>query len=114
MLVTQIPWISAQADLSITLENGRIKRSEQNLGAVRKPVTEDHEPEVHGVGNGATSMVDNEVGIGKTDAKSSVLTADKDDIRMEMKASGASARLTCQFSSTIFFSPFVVFCLTHY
>ena len=38
VLVTQIPWIAEQADLSITLENGRIQSCEPNIGVVRKPV----------------------------------------------------------------------------
>ncbi|KAI0387803.1 ABC transporter [Hypomontagnella monticulosa] len=39
VLVTQLPWISPQADLSITLENGSVKEIQQNLGVVRKAVT---------------------------------------------------------------------------
>jgi ABC-type lipoprotein export system ATPase subunit len=38
VLVTQVPWIAEQADLSITLENGRIQSCEPNIGVVRKPV----------------------------------------------------------------------------
>ncbi|KAI1505389.1 P-loop containing nucleoside triphosphate hydrolase protein [Biscogniauxia marginata] len=41
VLVTQLPWIAPQADLSITLENGLIKDIQQNLGIVRKTVTLD-------------------------------------------------------------------------
>ncbi|KAI1776970.1 ABC transporter [Hypoxylon cercidicola] len=39
VLVTQLPWIAPQADLTITLENGSIKNVQQNLGVVRKSVT---------------------------------------------------------------------------
>ncbi|KAI1470644.1 P-loop containing nucleoside triphosphate hydrolase protein [Daldinia caldariorum] len=39
VLVTQMPWIAPQADLSITLENGSIKNVQQNLGVVRESVT---------------------------------------------------------------------------
>ncbi len=38
VLVTQLPWIAPQADLSITLENGSVKDVQQNLGVVRKSV----------------------------------------------------------------------------
>ncbi|KAI1491460.1 P-loop containing nucleoside triphosphate hydrolase protein [Biscogniauxia mediterranea] len=41
VLVTQLPWIAPQADLSITLENGMVKDIQQNLGIVRKTVTLD-------------------------------------------------------------------------
>ncbi|EQL02135.1 ABC transporter, transmembrane domain, type 1 [Ophiocordyceps sinensis CO18] len=38
VLVTQIPWISAQADLSIVLDNGQVKSVEPNIGVVRRPI----------------------------------------------------------------------------
>lgn len=43
VLVTQLPWIAPQADLSINLENGSVKDIQQNLGVVRKPVTLDRQ-----------------------------------------------------------------------
>ncbi|OTB08206.1 hypothetical protein M426DRAFT_317317 [Hypoxylon sp. CI-4A] len=39
VLVTQLPWIAPQADLTIALENGTAKEIQQNLGVVRKSVT---------------------------------------------------------------------------
>ncbi|KAI1083391.1 ABC transporter [Whalleya microplaca] len=39
VLVTQLPWIAPQADLSVTLENGLVKDVQRNLGIVRKSVT---------------------------------------------------------------------------
>ncbi|KAI1102274.1 ABC transporter [Jackrogersella minutella] len=39
VLVTQLPWIAPQADLSVTLENGSIKDIRQNIGIVRRSVT---------------------------------------------------------------------------
>ncbi|KAI8958994.1 P-loop containing nucleoside triphosphate hydrolase protein [Daldinia sp. FL1419] len=39
VLVTQMPWVPPQADLSVTLENGSVKDIQQNLGVVRKSVT---------------------------------------------------------------------------
>ncbi|KAK6957691.1 hypothetical protein Daesc_000478 [Daldinia eschscholtzii] len=41
VLVTQMPWIAPQADLSITLENGLVKNVQQNIGVVRESVTLD-------------------------------------------------------------------------
>ncbi|KAG5917259.1 hypothetical protein E4U42_007319 [Claviceps africana] len=38
VLVTQVPWISSQADLSILLERGRVRSAEPNIGVVRRPV----------------------------------------------------------------------------
>lgn len=38
VLVTQVPWISSQADLSIVLERGQVKSAEPNIGVVRRPI----------------------------------------------------------------------------
>lgn len=38
ILVTQLSWIANEADMAITMENGRVKSVEQNLGHVRNPV----------------------------------------------------------------------------
>lgn len=42
LLVTQVPWIAAQADLEIQLEDGTVKGMEQHLGVVRMPVSIDY------------------------------------------------------------------------
>lgn len=39
VLVTQQTWLPAEADLSITLDNGRVKSTEQTIGHVRRPRT---------------------------------------------------------------------------
>ncbi|OIW32437.1 multidrug resistance-associated protein [Coniochaeta ligniaria NRRL 30616] len=91
VLVTQMPWVSAQADLAITLENGGIKTTEQHLGVVRKPVTS--EEEIGLIENGNADSGINGTEPGKIDVKSPVLKAKQDEITNEMKASGASARL---------------------
>lgn len=41
LLVSQVPWIAAQADTEIELEDGMVKRIEQNLGLTRTPVSVD-------------------------------------------------------------------------
>ncbi|KAM4056698.1 ABC transporter [Hirsutella rhossiliensis] len=38
VLVTQVPWISAQADLSIMLDGGQVKSVDPNIGVVRRPI----------------------------------------------------------------------------
>ncbi|KAK2592431.1 hypothetical protein QQS21_009883 [Conoideocrella luteorostrata] len=38
VLVTQVPWISAQADLAILLDRGQVKSAEPNIGVVRRPI----------------------------------------------------------------------------
>ncbi|KAK2603573.1 hypothetical protein QQS21_004253 [Conoideocrella luteorostrata] len=39
VLVTQQPWLPAQADLAITLDSGKVTAIEQNIGVVRQPRT---------------------------------------------------------------------------
>lgn len=39
ILVTQLSWVVAEADLSITMENGRVQDLESNTGRSRKPKT---------------------------------------------------------------------------
>ncbi|KAK5628524.1 hypothetical protein RRF57_004239 [Xylaria bambusicola] len=41
VLVTQLPWIAPQADLTIVLENGQIKGLQQNIGITRHTVSID-------------------------------------------------------------------------
>lgn len=38
ILVTQVPWISPQADLAILLDRGQVKSAEPNIGVVRRPI----------------------------------------------------------------------------
>ena len=38
VLVTQVPWIPPQADLAISVEDGRINNVERNIGVTRKPI----------------------------------------------------------------------------
>jgi ABC-type multidrug transport system fused ATPase/permease subunit len=41
VLVSQLPWIAPQADLTVVLENGEIKELQQNIGVTRHVVTID-------------------------------------------------------------------------
>ncbi|KAH8889816.1 P-loop containing nucleoside triphosphate hydrolase protein [Thozetella sp. PMI_491] len=103
ILVTQMPWVPAQADFSIVLENGVIKSAEPNIGVVRKPVTLEHgipEPEstpdtsasVNGSSNGTGNGTGNGIAA-PTDAKPADTKPKTDEIADEMKASGSSNRL---------------------
>lgn len=38
VLVTQLPWIASQADLTITLDRGRVVSAEPNIGLCRRPI----------------------------------------------------------------------------
>ncbi|KAL3955484.1 hypothetical protein ACCO45_011047 [Purpureocillium lilacinum] len=38
VLVTQVPWISSQADMAISLEKGQVNSAEPNIGVVRQPI----------------------------------------------------------------------------
>ncbi|KAI9167099.1 ATP-binding cassette transporter abc4 [Paramyrothecium foliicola] len=38
VLVTQVPWIAAQADLAIALEKGQVQEVEPHIGVVREPI----------------------------------------------------------------------------
>jgi ABC-type multidrug transport system fused ATPase/permease subunit len=96
VLVTQMPWVAAQADLSVVLEDGTVKSLEQNLGVVRKPVTSEDEVEQleeetedgDKNTNGATAADKNLPTPAETKAKQDALVAD------ETKASGGNSRLT--------------------
>jgi len=84
VLVTQVPWIAAQADLSVTMEAGMIKNVERNLGVTRRPVI----PE--------STQVEGEPsnGVALTDPKPTGSENKPDKVAEEMEASGKMSRLT--------------------
>ncbi|KAI3322302.1 ABC transporter [Xylariaceae sp. AK1471] len=102
ILITQMPWILAQADLSVVLENGQIRCTEQNLGIIRKPVAlEDGGVEERKIGaDGANSAVGGSGVANRSDVSSAAppcpdLSKKKaDDIAEEMKATGKMNRLS--------------------
>lgn len=99
VLVTNIPWISEQADFSISLENGQVKLAETQIGVVRKPIAlaqvlggdiEDAEtPDEVEAGLQSDSTTLNE------STESAEVKPDNDIVNQEMKASGKLGRLTC-------------------
>jgi len=93
VLVTNMSWIGSQADLTVTIENGRIKGTEQNLGVTRTPVV--LSTESHG---GGEELIDGQTNTNPllTDTKPAASKAPKDDIKNEMEASSSSGRLMCK------------------
>jgi ABC-type multidrug transport system fused ATPase/permease subunit len=92
VLVTQVPWIASQSDLSVMLDKGRVISAEPNIGVTRQPITiaevlggGEPEPEIQprsDAANDPNKIVD--------DKKS------QDVVNEEMKASGRIGRLTCR------------------
>ncbi|KAI0132243.1 ABC transporter [Xylariales sp. AK1849] len=101
VLVTQLPWISPQAELSITLENGLVKDVQQNLGVTRKPVTLDEELVDEGnvdatVELAATIDATNGHTNGTPDKSRHTKTAEEkrqDEVAQEAMRTGPTARL---------------------
>lgn len=95
VLVTQVPWIAAQADLSITLEGGQVLNIEQNIGVVRKPVVAES-ARIEG-------DIDTEVNVNTapTDTKPSQPEAKTDQIEAEMEATGRVSRWIGKSSPTL-------------
>ncbi|KAK5653885.1 hypothetical protein OQA88_7810 [Cercophora sp. LCS_1] len=85
VLVTQVPWIAAQADLSITMEGGQVLGIERNLGVVRRPVIPESakiEGNIKTGENGSAAPLDEP-------AQPEVKT---DQIEAEMEATGRVSR----------------------
>jgi len=94
VLVANLPWVAAQADLAVTLENGLVKSLEQNLGIKRTPVILKKDADEQEDGD----LIDPPEGSGASkisEAKPPSPSPEhkKDDIKMEMTASGGSGRM---------------------
>ncbi|KAK5659558.1 hypothetical protein OQA88_760 [Cercophora sp. LCS_1] len=87
VLVTQVPWLAPQADLSITMEDGMVKAIEQNLGVIRKPAQPEpaQDMEESSGGDAIEPRLD-------ANAKQLQPADTRNDIASEMKASGGVAR----------------------
>nr|XP_036588424.1 ABC multidrug transporter [Colletotrichum truncatum]KAF6799797.1 ABC multidrug transporter [Colletotrichum truncatum] len=113
VLVAQQPWVAAQADISVTLEDGEIKNVEQNLGIVRQPVAVAKDIE----GEADTSDAsDTEVETQTDPLNDRSKVADdkviKDVVAQEMKTGGKNARLMFFKYMTYFGGPwYALFCL---
>ncbi|EXF78167.1 ABC transporter [Colletotrichum fioriniae PJ7] len=115
VLVAQQPWVAAQADVALTLEDGAVKHVEQNIGVVRHPVAVAKDIE----GESSTEVSDNSDTEVETQTdplndtrKVAVDKGTKDVVAQEMKASGKSARLMFFKYMTYFGGPgYAVFCM---
>ncbi|SPJ82596.1 related to ATP-binding cassette (ABC) transporter [Fusarium torulosum] len=116
VLVTNLPWISEQADLSVVLDKGQIELAEPQIGVIRKPIaiaqvlggdddaseepnaiTQDTQPNGDDL-NDANKILEEKY--------------PKDVVSQEMKASGKVGRLTFLQYMNYFGHPvFVVTCL---
>lgn len=102
VLVTQVPWISSQADLAILLEKGRVESAEPNIGVVRTPITVADVLEMDNAGHEieTDTLAEPELqsdGDAMNDAKKiSNEVSSNDIVNQEMKASGKVGRLTCK------------------
>ncbi|TFB03632.1 ATP-binding cassette transporter abc4 [Trichoderma ghanense] len=122
VLVTQVPWISSQADFSVLLERGQVKSAEHNIGAVRRPI------QIAEILGGDDDDIDTETQAGtetppepelqstgdalNDPAKVATETSAKDIVNQEMKASGKVGRLASLEYMRYFGHPlFAVFCL---
>lgn len=120
VLVTQLPWITPQADLAVRLENGTVKEIESHPDIVRKPVTlgmemvdqgdvdttvevaatqEASNGHTNGNGNGNKS---NGQSNGDTNGKMKTSEAKRrDEVTQEALKTGPTARLQCKSNATI-------------
>lgn len=123
VLVTQVPWISSQADFSVLLERGQVKSAEHNIGVVRRPIQiaeilggDDDDIETETVQTGTETPPEPDLqssGDALNDpAKVATETSAKDIVNQEMKASGKVGRLASLEYMRYFGHPlFAVFCL---
>ncbi|KAK2731241.1 ABC multidrug transporter [Colletotrichum kahawae] len=113
VLVAQQPWVAAQADIAIILEDGEIKNIEQNIGVVRQPVAV--AKDIEGEGDNSDSS-DTEVETQTDPINDNNKVADdkgtKDAVAQEMKTGGRSGRLMFFKYMVYFGGPwYAMFCL---
>ncbi|KAI5463185.1 P-loop containing nucleoside triphosphate hydrolase protein [Mariannaea sp. PMI_226] len=112
VLVTNMPWISEQADFSVQLENGRLKLAEAHIGVVRKPIALAQvlggDAEDMGTSDG-TQTESQPHGYQLNDVTPVAIEKKPTDIvSQEMKASGKVGRLTFLEYMSYFGNPFFV------
>lgn len=104
VLVTQIPWIAEQGDLSVIMDDGRIKSCEPNIGVVRRPIAIAEVLGGNGDNDDESTQVDSETVPEFQDdqdplndqRKIAAEETPKDVVNQEMRASGKASRLTCK------------------
>jgi ABC-type multidrug transport system fused ATPase/permease subunit len=108
VLVTQLPWILPQADLSIVLENGQAIDQQRNIGIVRHGVAINEslvdqsnvDTTVEVTATNAAQANGN--GVNGTVANGHAKTAEakrQDEVTQEALKTGQTARLQCEYSS---------------
>ncbi|KAK0388536.1 hypothetical protein NLU13_4779 [Sarocladium strictum] len=106
VLVTQIPWIAEQGDLSIVLEDGKVISCEPHIGVVRKPIAiaevlGGNEDDYDGESTQVDSDPESEANGDSLNDPTKVAQeeAPKDIVNQEMRATGRAGRLTCKSCS---------------
>ncbi|WDK21525.1 ABC transporter [Colletotrichum graminicola] len=114
VLVAQQPWVAAQADVVVALENGAIKDVQQNIGVARHPVAvaKDIEGEITDVSDNSDTEVETQTDSLNDRGKVADDKGAKDAMTQEMNASGKSARLMFFKYMTYFGGPwYAIFCM---
>ncbi|RBQ65583.1 hypothetical protein FVER14953_04167 [Fusarium verticillioides] len=115
VLVTNLPWISEQADLSVVLEKGQIESAEPQIGIVRKPIAiaqvlggDAEEDALHDTVQEIQPNGDTLNDANRAPEEKHL----KDVVNQEMKASGKVGRMTfLQYMSYFGHPVFVAVCL---
>jgi ABC-type multidrug transport system fused ATPase/permease subunit len=100
VLVTNLPWIAEQADLSVVLDKGQIELAEPQIGVIRKPIAiaqvlggdDDASEEPNAITQDTQPNRDDLNNANKILEEKYL----KDVVSQEMKASGKVGRLTCK------------------
>lgn len=113
VLVTQLPWISQQADVTVTLENGMVKDIQQNIGVVRTQISLDKV--IVDEDNVDTTLEVSAVVDASKDAatdKAIIKTAEekrRDEVTQEALVTGMTSRLQFYKYMQSFGNPFFTF-----
>ncbi|KAI1430350.1 ABC transporter [Xylaria sp. FL1777] len=126
VLVTQLPWIAPQADLTVAMENGQVKDLQQNIGITRHTVTVDevlldegnvdvtvevaaatNATETNGTSlNGTNHNGTNHNGTAANGHTKSAAAKRQDEVTQEALKTGQTARLQFFSYMRLFGSPF--------
>lgn len=105
VLVTQLPWISEQADFAIELEKGQVISQEAQIGVVRKPITiaeilggDDDDDETEDIDTPAETELASTTDALNDPAKTAEVHDANELVDQESKATGRVGRLTCKHS----------------
>jgi ABC-type multidrug transport system fused ATPase/permease subunit len=123
VLVSQLPWVAPQADLTIVMENGQVIDLQQNLGVTRHMVTigealvDEDNVDITVEENAATAVETNGMGLNVSAANGHTRTAAakrQDEVTQEALKTGQTSRLQCQYSSLYYFSVLELFLVSRF